>query len=215
VTTSKAEAVALGRGKRDKALRQSTLIEAATAVFAEHGYDAATTREVAERAGCSEGLIHRYFGGKRGLLLAIVESKVDEAAEAVRCGLPDCDSVGEDIEQLLLLHLTLMWERRDLMRVSVSQAIIDPEVGCAISDGMNRQRVSLIRERLRHHQEAGRLRDDVDLDAIAHAIAGLAFALGFVGQVVFAMDRDHLGRIASGAAAVLARGMTIEKGLPQ
>jgi AcrR family transcriptional regulator len=54
-------------GKRDKEKRQRSLIDAANAVFAEHGYDAATTRAVAERAGCSEGLIHRYFGGKRGL----------------------------------------------------------------------------------------------------------------------------------------------------
>ena len=41
------------QGKRDKQRRQRKLIDAANAVFAEHGYDAATTREVAERAGYS------------------------------------------------------------------------------------------------------------------------------------------------------------------
>jgi AcrR family transcriptional regulator len=39
------------RGKHHKDQRQRCLIEAATQVFARKGYDAATTREVSERAG--------------------------------------------------------------------------------------------------------------------------------------------------------------------
>jgi AcrR family transcriptional regulator len=210
VTTSKAEATAPERGKRDKALRQSTLIEAATAVFAEHGYDASTTREVAERAGCSEGLIHRYFGGKRGLLLAIMESKVAESVQATWSGLPECHDIEEEIEQLLLLHVAVMWERRDFMRVAVSRAVIDPEVGRRIGDGINTQRVSLIVERLRRFQEAGCLRDDVDLEVVAQAVAGLGFTFGFMGQVVFCMDRDYVKRLSGGIARVLSRGITVQ-----
>jgi AcrR family transcriptional regulator len=202
----------LSHGKRDKALRQRTLIEAATAVFAEHGYDAATTHEVAERAGCSEGLIHRYFGGKRGLLLAIIESQCVEIVERLGSALPQADSPEEEIEQLLLWHLAGMWERRDLMRVSVSEAIIDPQVGRSVNDSINRRRVDLIIERLRCHQEGGRLRDDVDLEVIAQAVAGLGFALGFMGQVVFCMDRNHVKHLAADIARVLSRG--IGKGPP-
>jgi AcrR family transcriptional regulator len=207
VTASKAKAAAPEPGKRDKALRQRTLIDAATAVFAEHGYDAGTTREVAERAGCSEGLIHRYFGGKRGLLLAIMESKVAEAVQAAWCTLPDCDSVQGELEQLLSLHLAVMWERRDFMRVAVSRAIIDPELGRRIGDGINTQRVSLIMERLRRLQQAGCLRDDVDLEVVAQAIAGLGFTFGFVDQVAFGMDRDYVKQLSTGIARVLTRGV--------
>ncbi|MEM6464822.1 MAG: TetR family transcriptional regulator [Pseudomonadota bacterium] len=39
----------------------------AQAVFCEKGYDAATTREIAERAGVNIALIKRYFGSKLGL----------------------------------------------------------------------------------------------------------------------------------------------------
>ena len=210
MTTPKAEATAPERGKRDKALRQSALIEAATAVFAEHGYDAAATREVAERAGCSEGLIHRYFGGKRGLLLAIIESQCVEIVERLGSALPQADSPEEEIEQLLLWHLAGMWERRDLMRVSVSEAIIDPQVGRSVNESINRRRVDLIIERLRRQQDAGRLRDDADLEVIAQAVAGLGFALGFMGQVVFCMDRHYVKHLAAGIARVLSRGITVQ-----
>ena len=206
-TPSRTDIAPLQRGKHAKDQRRRALMEAATAVFAEHGYDAATTREVAERAGCSEGLIHRYFGGKRGLLLAIVEGRVAEAVEAVRSGLAECDTVEEEINQIISVHLTAMWEHRDLMRVSVSQAIVDPELRRGISDGINRQRVGFIRDRLRRHQEAGRLRDDVDLEAVAQAVAGLGFLFGFVAQIVFAMDREYVCRLAVHTGAMLSRGI--------
>jgi len=199
-------------GKRDKERRQRSLIEAATTVFAEHGYDAATTREVAERAGCSEGLIHRYFGGKRGLLLAVMESKAAEVLEGLRSALPDRDSVAEDIEQVLLWPLGVFWEYRDFMRVAVSQATIDPELGPSVAKSIHNQRVTLVLERLRRHRDAGRIHPDVDLEAAAQAIAGFGFMLGFMGQVVLGTDREYVQRTTSAFVSLLARGMSTAAG---
>ncbi len=207
VISNRTDVAPLQRGKHAKDRRQQALIEAATTVFADHGYDAATTREVAERAGCSEGLIHRYFGGKRGLLLAALESRCGEVVQQLDAALPQPESLEEEIEQFLLWHLAAMWERRDVMRVSVSQAIIDPEVGRSVNDSINRRRVDLIIERLRRHQQAGRLSTESELEAVAHAIAGLGFSFGFLGQVVFEMDRAYLRRVAAVVAGVLSRGM--------
>ena len=197
-------------GKRDKQRRQRSLIDAANAVFAEHGYDAATTRAVAERAGCSEGLIHRYFGGKRGLLRAVMESKAAEVLEGLRSALPDRDSVEEDIEQVILWPLGLLWEHRDFMRVFVSQATIDPELGRSVAESIHNQHVSLVLEKLRRHRDAGRIRPDVDLEAVAQAIAGFRFMAGFMGQVVIGMDPEYVQRITLAFVSLLARGMSTE-----
>src|SRR5436309_15559789 len=56
---------------RDRSAKQQALIVAALKLFAEKGYEVTTTREIAACAGCAEGLIHRYFGGKAGLLTAL------------------------------------------------------------------------------------------------------------------------------------------------
>lgn len=194
-------------GKRDKAFRQQALLAAATAVFAEHGFDCATTREIAERAGCAEGLIHRYFGGKRGLLLAIIESRAEHIPDDFKSSLVDRDSIEEEIEQLLLWHLEVMWERRDFMRVAVSQASIDPAIGRTIGQSINRTRADLVIQKLRRHQQAGRIRAGADLEATAHSITGLGFAIGFVLQVCFAEDRDLARRIMVSAAAALSCGL--------
>jgi AcrR family transcriptional regulator len=47
------------------------IVEAATRLFAERGYAATSTREVAAAAGVSEGLIFKYYPTKRQLLEAV------------------------------------------------------------------------------------------------------------------------------------------------
>jgi len=203
-----APAQTIERGKRDKQLRRQALIDAATAVFAELGYDCATTREIAERSGCAEGLIHRYFSGKRGLLLAILEARGGQVEEDFVASLPDRPTVEEEIKHILLWHLETMWERRDFMRVAVSQAAIDSEVGRTINEGAHNERVRLTEVKLRRHQRAGRVRTGVDLEAIAQAISGLGFALGFSFQVSLGQNRRLARRIAIEVAAELSRGIS-------
>lgn len=193
--------------KHAKALRCRALIEAATAIFAEHGFDPSTTRQIAERAGCAEGLIHRYFNGKRGLLQAILETKATSITDNFRSALPERRTIREEIEQMLLWHLDTIWERRDFMRVVVSQASIDPEIARTVSEGINAKHRELILEKLRHHQGAGRISAGAGLEAIAATILGLGFATGFLHQVCFGQDQGVAREYMVRAAAVLACGI--------
>ncbi len=201
------ETAAPERGKQDKDLRQKALIEAAEAVFAEHGYDAATTRAVAERAGCSEGLIHRYFGGKRGLLMASLQARQETVIAEFRAFVPERDTVEEEIEAILLFQAKQFWEKRNFMRVAVSQATIDPEIGRAIGSGIDEGRVALVTDRLEGHRAAGRIRTGVDVHDLAHCLTGLGFSGGFVAQVVFGRDREQIRRQIQGMARLLAHGV--------
>jgi AcrR family transcriptional regulator len=59
---------------------KTLLLEAATALFGERGFDGATTREIAELAGVDATLIARYFGSKTGLYLAALRTELGDAA---------------------------------------------------------------------------------------------------------------------------------------
>src|SRR5215210_4932468 len=48
------------------------ILEAAREVLAADGYGGTSTRAVAERAGVQLSLVHYHFGGKRGLLAAVL-----------------------------------------------------------------------------------------------------------------------------------------------
>lgn len=64
---------------------------AALDLFAEHGYDAVTVTQIAERAGLTRRTFHRYFSDKREILFAGSERLPPAVAEAVHTaarGLP-------------------------------------------------------------------------------------------------------------------------------
>lgn len=195
---------------RDKEQRQMALMEAANAVFAERGFEAATTREIAERAGCAEGLIHRYFAGKRGLFRALLEHKGQHSAESYCENVPDKATVAEEIEAILIHELESKWEKRDFMRICVAEAAIDADIGLAVRDGIQARQVEFIAQRLRRHQDAGRIRPDVDVLAIAYAINGIGFSAGFMNRVAFARSRKDTERIVLEAATALARGIATD-----
>lgn len=61
------------------------LIDAARAEFSEKGIDNATTRGIAERAGCNEVTIFRHFESKQKLLAAVVQDTSEEFASYCSC----------------------------------------------------------------------------------------------------------------------------------
>lgn len=54
------------------------LIQAARELFATQGYNGATTRDIASRAGVSDVLIYRHFGSKAGLFAKAVLEPIEE-----------------------------------------------------------------------------------------------------------------------------------------
>jgi AcrR family transcriptional regulator len=204
------EPVAPERGKHDKDQRQRCLIDAATQTFAEKGFDAATTREVAERAGCSEGLIHRYFGGKSGLLMAILESRADAVVETLDGVLPGQADLASEIEQLLMDPVLKYWNERQFMRVCVARSVVDADIGRLVGERLNGAKVRFNAERLRLHQQAGRVRSDVDVDAVALALSGFSFSSGFFFQVVFEMNPSDIQDMVRHTAEIITRGIESE-----
>lgn len=58
--------------QRDDGSARSRLIEAATKLFAEHGLDGTSTRDIAKAADLNISLISYYFGGKEGLYKTVI-----------------------------------------------------------------------------------------------------------------------------------------------
>lgn len=63
--------------------RRAEIISAAIELFQERGFHAATTHQVAERAGLSVGLIYQYFGNKEDLLRAVIVDILGEFRDRI------------------------------------------------------------------------------------------------------------------------------------
>lgn len=75
--------------RSDGTQARQRLLAAALALFAEKGYDKASTREIAEGAQCNLAAINYYFGDKRGLYQAVLSESMCEAAGATDSSVGD------------------------------------------------------------------------------------------------------------------------------
>jgi len=59
---------------QDDTTTRSRILEAAQRLFAQNGFDATTTKAIAEHAGVPSGLIFYHYGNKAGLLKAMLNN---------------------------------------------------------------------------------------------------------------------------------------------
>jgi AcrR family transcriptional regulator len=81
---------------------RSSILEAASVLFAARGYRGAGVRDIAQRAGVSLGMIRHYFGSKEGLYRACIGSIYGiygELAEQISRGLERGDRAEEVIAE--------------------------------------------------------------------------------------------------------------------
>ncbi len=90
-----------GRRPGNPDTRQAVL-DAARATFAESGFDGASIRRIAGRAGVDPALVHHYFGTKDDLFMATVELPVNLPALLQRVGAAGLDGLGERLVTTIL-----------------------------------------------------------------------------------------------------------------
>jgi AcrR family transcriptional regulator len=142
------------RRTRDRAGKQQALIVAAQKLFASKGYDATTTREIAACAGCAEGLIHRYFSGKAGLLPALMEYRVSQEVADLTQHIRPADCLEDEYLQLVNWAVEHMWGDREFLKVAIPHAVLDPAFGQLLRRVGPLQRARAINGRLKKFRES-------------------------------------------------------------
>lgn len=93
------------RKERGAASARGTIVRAAAEEFAERGYEAASLRAVARRAGVDAALVHHYFEDKADLFAATLEAPLrPDRVIAVMLGAPR-DELGERLVRYLFTQL--------------------------------------------------------------------------------------------------------------
>lgn len=81
------------RSRLSPSQRRAVILDAAGAVFAAHGYDAASMRQIAAASGATTPILYDHFPSKQALYLQLLEDEVD-ALVAATAGVTVRDSAG-------------------------------------------------------------------------------------------------------------------------
>jgi len=157
--------------QRQAAARREQILKTALKLFAERGFDATSTRQIAKEVGVAEGLIFHYFPTKASLLTAILEDRL-QGRRAFRTQLrPLLDDAGGKPAPEVLRAVASGWlatSRRDgeIVVVLFTAAQTNPEVRQAWQ-GLIREGTALLTGYLASRVEAGELRKDLPLETAA------------------------------------------------
>ena len=125
--------------------KQKLIIIAAIEVFAEKGYAAASTKEIALRAGVAEGNIYSRFTNKRGLLNAIIAPVLsqmfpDELDDFIKSRLhQDYVSLETFLTVLIKDRVTFLKDNAQIIKIVLSELLNDTQVRAQVVDGFTTQ----------------------------------------------------------------------------
>ncbi len=155
---------------------QEALLRAARELLAEKGLPGVTVREVAERAGVQPALVNYYFGGKQGLLRAVVAGLTAQMLERVSAGAATSGSV-EDRFRAVLRSVVAFWtEEPYAPRLVMEQVLFGEEqVIDDFVEGYARTNLETIRGLLEAGEQSGEIRHVEPMYAIPSVLGGCIF----------------------------------------
>lgn len=104
------------------------IVSAALKLFAEKGYDGATTAEIARQAGVAEGTIYRHFADKKELFLACVTPAAEAALQEGLSGVQEATDLRSMVHAMLRARIHLFEENLDAMSLFFTEARYHPEL---------------------------------------------------------------------------------------
>lgn len=192
--------------RRNRAAKQQALMQAALRLFASKGFEATTTREIAASAGCAEGLIHRYFEGKAGLLHALVEYKISQELQDLGYHLKPAEAFEQEFLQLVEWEVDRAWQTRDFFRVFIPRAMVDSSLASAMNRAVLFARSKAIADRLTRFPVCASL-PAAELQVLIHSVGVLGMVFGFMRPMVLGQDVGLAKEMAVTFARLLIRGV--------
>lgn len=172
----------LARRESAKVDKRRRIEAAARAVFREHGYERASLREIAKRAGVATGTLFLYARDKRNLLVWIINVDLERLTEPILAELSGSRAGDALIDQLMYLFACRYryWSTdRDLGLHAMQEVTFDHDGENAPGSHFPYYRLrrdivrDFIAELVRGHQRHGRVRAGEPADAIARLIMAI------------------------------------------
>lgn len=188
--------------------KERSIISAAVEIFSEKGFDMATTREIAEKAGCAEGLIFRYFGTKDGLLVRCLEAMNKNPLPHLQTFWKEPVSLQDTLLESFLWFARHYRENPQMAKIAVVRSILDEKIAAVVGRLFSDPLLETMAVGLRKLKQAHLVRPDLDIDASTRMILQIIFGIGFLRQQVFGDGKEKTETYLKEIVRILTLGMS-------
>jgi AcrR family transcriptional regulator len=109
--------VSPGRREATKQANRAAILDAASEVFAELGYGAATVRDIVRRTDLATGTFYNYFPDKESVFRALVEESAKQVRELVRAARRQASDVESFVREGYRAYFSYVASDRTLFEV--------------------------------------------------------------------------------------------------
>jgi AcrR family transcriptional regulator len=176
-------------------------VQAAIELVAKRGWDAVTTRQIADSAGVNQALIHYHFGSKERLLHAAFDRAVRGMFMEPVTAMIQAPTLAEGAAGLVMALRELDESVPEVLFgfEALSRSARDETIRTALAELLAELR-GIVAERIEEGQRTGSVRRDLDPVGTATALGALFDGLGFH----FLVDRRiDVERTAAAVQALL------------
>lgn len=162
--------------RRSTEERKAEIIRAAMSIIADDGLGRFTTAMIARSVGLSEGALFRHYPSKEAIILDVT-AHIERTLAASEPR--SCDDALLSLRAFFLDRVALLRREPDLVQILFSTQLeqaLGPEHSKIIIDVKQRS-LGFVRRCLERARAAGRLREDLSVDALLWFVAGMLQAL--------------------------------------
>ena len=193
--------------KRDRQATMQKLFDAALEVFSELGFDGATTKLVAQRADVTESLIVKYFGSKRGLLLALFDNFCEKKANAETLPYPAGKNLEEEFVLFIESQIQSTLQTKAFTRAILGHASVDEEMRQELARKVPLDWHPVLKERLKRYREAGEIPRGMPIEDLIFMLGFRTFSTLYVGHMLLEMPSDDVRTQIIAQARIFAAGL--------
>jgi AcrR family transcriptional regulator len=153
------------------------ILDAAIMVIAQHGYEGATTRQIAAAANINEVTLFRRFGSKEKLLKAALEHQAEHFGAA---GIEYTGDIEADFIRVVQFYQNVMQHRGRIIPMLLAEIPRQPELLELMQTP--RSMIKNVLELIERYQQEGILIEEPPSQAFA-ALLGAVFLGGMVGAI--------------------------------
>ena len=157
-------------------VRRERLVEAATEVFAERGYEGARVEQIADAADVSPGLLYRHFEGKQELYTEILQLANRELmAHLLQAAAPKLPT-SERVRAGLDAFFTFVENHRQLWQLLMKD-VLEPDIAEIREQTTQRSVQAVAALAAQDYEGVGDMPHETELEGVAVLVVGAAVSL--------------------------------------
>ena len=183
------------------------ILQVAQKLFARHGYDGTTTRDLAEKAGVAEGTLFRHFTNKKAILIELATDGWINILTDLLTELSEMSSY-KAVAQVMRRRMLNISKNSDLMKICFFEAQFHPELRDRIQSEVIAKMTDVAEAFFETAMERGVYRR-MNPKVVARVFLGMFAIAGFSQQTLLEPDASPqaMQEMAEGLADIFLNGV--------